>query len=231
MLSAQCQGLRRRQHRTEHKGHTHPIPGQKLKFLTPPGIEPGPPSWKAGTLPTTPRRRIYLVYYCIKLTYRPTQFMYWASSQTGRPIRQLATVLWLRQVCSVYEPPGVSNYLIINDSGKIRRIRGASGWTLASHRWSSEFASRSLQVGFAVDGTGLNRFSLVFLLIFPTTNLIPPFFHTHTFCFISFHEPTWWCNRRYRPSSLIFSGLQYRNLSHFIPRLGPVSDESSKVEK
>ena len=22
------------------KGHTHPIPGQKLKFLTPPGIDP-----------------------------------------------------------------------------------------------------------------------------------------------------------------------------------------------
>ena len=39
------------------KGHTHPIPGQKLKFLTPPGIKPGPPGWKAGTLPTTSRRR------------------------------------------------------------------------------------------------------------------------------------------------------------------------------
>ena len=37
---------------------THPIPGEELKFLTPPGIEPGPPGWKAGTLPTTPRRRI-----------------------------------------------------------------------------------------------------------------------------------------------------------------------------
>ena len=37
---------------------THPIAGQKLKFLTPPGIEPGPPDWKAGTLPTTPRRRM-----------------------------------------------------------------------------------------------------------------------------------------------------------------------------
>ena len=41
---------------------THPIPGQKLKFLTPPGIEPGPPGWKAGTLPTTPRRRINDAY-------------------------------------------------------------------------------------------------------------------------------------------------------------------------
>ena len=45
--------------RTQTKD-THAIPGQKLKFLTPPGIEPGPPGWKAGTLPTTPRRRILL---------------------------------------------------------------------------------------------------------------------------------------------------------------------------
>ena len=36
------------------KGHTHPIPGNKLKILTQPGI----PGWKAGTLPTTPRRRM-----------------------------------------------------------------------------------------------------------------------------------------------------------------------------
>ena len=34
---------------------THSIPGQKLKFLIPPGVEPEPPAWKAGTLPTTPR--------------------------------------------------------------------------------------------------------------------------------------------------------------------------------
>ena len=39
---------------------THPIPGQKLKFLTTPGIEPGPQGWKAGALPSTPRRRIQL---------------------------------------------------------------------------------------------------------------------------------------------------------------------------
>ena len=38
------------------KGHT-PIPGQKFKFLTPPGIEPEPPGWKAGSLPTTLRRQ------------------------------------------------------------------------------------------------------------------------------------------------------------------------------
>ena len=29
---------------------THPIPGYELKFLIPPGIGPGPPGWKAGTL-------------------------------------------------------------------------------------------------------------------------------------------------------------------------------------
>ena len=45
------------QDRTQTKD-THPIPGQKLKCMTPPGIESGPPGWKAGTLPTTPRQRI-----------------------------------------------------------------------------------------------------------------------------------------------------------------------------
>ena len=40
---------------------THSVPGQKLKFLTTPGIEPGPPGWKAGTLPTTPRRRMLML--------------------------------------------------------------------------------------------------------------------------------------------------------------------------
>ena len=32
------------QDRTQTKD-THPIPGEKLKILTPPGIEPGPPGW------------------------------------------------------------------------------------------------------------------------------------------------------------------------------------------
>ena len=41
------------------KGHTHQIPGENLKFLTPPGIEPGQPGWKAETLPTTPRGRMF----------------------------------------------------------------------------------------------------------------------------------------------------------------------------
>ena len=50
---------------------THPIPGQELKFLTPPGIEPGPPGWKAGTLPTTPRRqiRLYLLQLLLLLLH------------------------------------------------------------------------------------------------------------------------------------------------------------------
>ena len=40
--------------KTTQTKDTHPIPGHKLKFLTPPGIEPGLPGWKAGTLPTMP---------------------------------------------------------------------------------------------------------------------------------------------------------------------------------
>ena len=48
------------QDRTQAK-ETHTIPGHKLKFLTPPGVEPGPPGWKAGTLPTMPRRRIAIL--------------------------------------------------------------------------------------------------------------------------------------------------------------------------
>ena len=61
------------QDRTQTKD-THPIPGQKLKFLTPPGIEPGSPGWKAGTLPTTPRRRPYLfieLYCFVKVLINP----------------------------------------------------------------------------------------------------------------------------------------------------------------
>ena len=49
-------------HDKTQKKDIHPIPGQKLKFLTPPRIEPGPPDWKAGTLPTTPRRRGYTYF-------------------------------------------------------------------------------------------------------------------------------------------------------------------------
>ena len=39
------------------KGHT-PNPRIGIKTSDPQGIESGPPGWKAGTLPTTPRRRI-----------------------------------------------------------------------------------------------------------------------------------------------------------------------------
>ena len=44
--------------KTTQTKNTHPIPGQKLKFLTPQGIKLGPAGWKAGTLPPTPRRRM-----------------------------------------------------------------------------------------------------------------------------------------------------------------------------
>ena len=37
------------QDRTQSK-NTRPDPGQRLKTLNPPGIEPGPSSWKAGIL-------------------------------------------------------------------------------------------------------------------------------------------------------------------------------------
>ena len=36
---------------------THWIPGHKLNFLTPLRIEPGPPGWKTGIQPATPRLR------------------------------------------------------------------------------------------------------------------------------------------------------------------------------
>ena len=41
------------------KGHT-PNPRIGIKIPDPPEIEPGTPGWKAGTVPTTPRRRIAL---------------------------------------------------------------------------------------------------------------------------------------------------------------------------
>ena len=44
------------QDRTQTR-HIHPVQGQKLKFLIPPGIESEPPSWKTGMLQTTPWRR------------------------------------------------------------------------------------------------------------------------------------------------------------------------------
>ena len=38
-------------------------------------------------------------------------------------------------------------------SVNLGRPRGASGQSLASHRWGPEFASRSLHVGFVLDET------------------------------------------------------------------------------
>ena len=32
----------------QNTNDTHPVPGEKLTFLTPPGIEPGPSGWKEG---------------------------------------------------------------------------------------------------------------------------------------------------------------------------------------
>ena len=73
--SAQYQGFDQRQLRTEHKGHTT-NPGQKLKFLTSPGIETGTPGSKAGTLPTTPRRRMSLKAQFIKsFNYRKISYL------------------------------------------------------------------------------------------------------------------------------------------------------------
>ena len=60
-VSAQCQGHRQREHRTEHKGHT-PNPRIEIKILDPSGIELGPPGWKTGTLLTIPWRWLCFKY-------------------------------------------------------------------------------------------------------------------------------------------------------------------------
>ena len=61
--------------RTQTKD-AHPIPGQKLKFMTPPGIESGLPGWKAVTLPTMPRRRIFPNIYMNEIQQRLTNVIY-----------------------------------------------------------------------------------------------------------------------------------------------------------
>ena len=50
-----------RQRRTEHKEHTS-IHRIEIEIPDPPGIEPGPPDWKAGILAATPRRDTYNGY-------------------------------------------------------------------------------------------------------------------------------------------------------------------------
>ena len=42
---------------------------RNLEFLAPPGIEPGPPGWKSGILPTTPRRRMTVALPEIKIIW------------------------------------------------------------------------------------------------------------------------------------------------------------------
>ena len=49
------------QDRTQAK-NTHTIPGQKLKCLTSPRIQPRPPGCKTGTLQTTPRRAALILH-------------------------------------------------------------------------------------------------------------------------------------------------------------------------
>ena len=52
------------------EGHT---PNLRIGIIIPdpPGIEPGPPGWKAGTLPITPRRRLLysLTIYFVSKNY------------------------------------------------------------------------------------------------------------------------------------------------------------------
>ena len=53
------------------------------------------------------------------------------------------------------------------------------------------------QIGFWIGfSLGFSHFPL-------TTNFIPPFLHTRSFCFITFHEPLWWCDRRGRLAPLL----------------------------
>ena len=42
---------------------THPIPGQKLKFLTPPGVEPGSPGCEVGTTDHATTRDLFDFLY------------------------------------------------------------------------------------------------------------------------------------------------------------------------
>ena len=65
---------------------THPIPGQKLKFLTPPRIEPGPSGWKAGILPTTPRIAYSLQYYNYKILVINTTVSKFNKNQSQCPL-------------------------------------------------------------------------------------------------------------------------------------------------
>ena len=72
-------------------------------------------------------------------------------------------------------------------------------------RWGLEFASLPLHVGFVLDETESGSTLLGVSPVFPTTNVNPPFLHTHL---IPFHPSLWWCVRRGRLASLLFIDLQ-----------------------
>ena len=64
---------------------------------------------------------------------------------------------------------------------------------------------------------GLGRFFSGFPPFSPT---ISPH-SSHPFRFISFHQPLWWCIRRGRPASLLFTGLKYRGFIASHPSTRP----------
>ena len=64
--SVQGQGQSWKQYRTEHKGHT-PTSIIKINISDPAGIRTRSPGWKAGILPTTPRRRTKNIQYILQI--------------------------------------------------------------------------------------------------------------------------------------------------------------------
>ena len=68
---------------------------------------------------------------------------------------------------------------------------------------------------------GLGRFFSGFLPFSRTTNFIQPFLHAHLIHFVSFHQPLWWCVRRGRPASLLFTDLQHRDFIASHPSTRP----------
>ena len=77
----------------DNTGHnakeTQPDPGQDLKFLTSPVIEPVQPAWKAGTQQITPRRRTQLYVFktttkCLKLMYTLVETLFLSNEMTHK---------------------------------------------------------------------------------------------------------------------------------------------------
>ena len=54
--------------RTQTKD-THSVPEWRLRFLSPPGIELGPPDWKTGTTDHATETDLYVKANCILLVY------------------------------------------------------------------------------------------------------------------------------------------------------------------